>query len=174
MIRVNPVNLVVRHQTHLDERSVIETERQRLECQPLVFGGRFVRLLGRNDGYQVLRADTPFVRAVDTRFVGDDMSYLQRRRVIVCTHVLRSFVTAEEMAYAVTCAVTESDAGFPHVLLCQGIELVTACASRETGTSQSDMTFEHVGVVPFGLLRFASAEPHSTGDVGCAVQVLTA
>ena len=85
MIRVNPVDLVVRHQTHLDERSVIKTERQRLECQPLVLGGRFLRLLGRNDGYQVLRADTPFVRAVDARFVRDDMSYLQRRRIIIRT-----------------------------------------------------------------------------------------
>ena len=36
------------------------------------------------------------------------------------------------------------------------------------------MTFEHVGVIKFGLLRDSSSEPDSTSDVGRAVEVLTA
>ena len=174
MVSVEPVDLVFCHQRHLDQLRVVETEGQGLEGVPFVFGRRGLGRFGRNDGDQVLRTNAPFVSTINTRFIGDDVAYFQRRRIIVRTHVLRSFVATEEMAYAVPCTVTESDTCFPHVLLGECVQLVASCTSRETCPCQGNMTFEHVGVIQFGLLRDSSSEPDSTSDVGRAVEVLTA
>ena len=94
MVRIEPVDLLFGHDTHLDEVRVIETEGEGLKGQPLVFGGRRLGLFGGNDSDQVLCADTPFTGAVYTRFIRDDMSDLEGRRVIVRTYVLRAFVAA--------------------------------------------------------------------------------
>ena len=102
------------------------------------------------------------------------MPHLQRCRVIVRTHVLWAFVATQEMTHAMPRTVTEGDTCFPHILLGECIELVASCATRETGTCQGYMPLEHIGIIEFSLLRDTSSEPNGAGDIGCAVQVLTA
>ena len=102
------------------------------------------------------------------------MPYLQRGGVVVRAHVLRSFVAAEEMPYAVPRAMPVGDARCPHILLRQRVQLVAACAARETRLLQSDMSLEDVGVVAFGLRGNLAAEPYGAGDVGGAIEILPA
>ena len=174
MVGIEPCYLGWRHQAPFDETGVVETEREGLESEPLVVSrcGRCLR--GRDNGNEVLGADTPLACAVDTRFIRDDMSHLEGRRVIVGPYILRSFVAAEEMADTVTRTVTEGDTRFPHKLLGERIQLIAPRASRETHRLQRYVAFEHVGIVQLGLLGDIASEPYGTGDIGRAVQVLTA
>ena len=96
VVSVQPVDLLLRHERAVDERSVVETKGECLKSVPLVVGRGCGCGLGRNDGNQILRADSPFTCAVDTRFVGDDVTDLQWSGVVVRAHVLRSFVATEE------------------------------------------------------------------------------
>ena len=70
--------------------------------------------------------------------------------------------------------MTECDAGFPHSLLSERIELIAAGAARPLDMSECQMAFEHIGVIEFGLLRDLAAEPNGAGDVGRAVKILSA
>lgn len=147
VVSVEPVDLVLGHERHLNEGCVVETEGECFEGEPLVFSGRGFGGFCRNDRDEVLRADAPFVGAVDTGFIGDDMTDLEGRGVIVRAHVLRSFVATEEMTDAMTRSVTVGDACFPHELLGECVQLVSARTSREACPSECDMSFKDISVV---------------------------
>ena len=80
------------------------------------------------------------------------------------------------MSYAVTGAMAVGDTLAPHVLVCQHVQLVAACAFGEVGAYQSDMTFQHKReiVFHFGGNGFFVTHPYGAGDIGSAVQVLSA
>ena len=77
------------------------------------------------------------------------------------------------MPDSVTCSVTESDTGFPHILLSQSVQLVSTRTFRETCTLQGYMSLEHISIIEFSLLRNASSEPNGTRDIRRSIQILT-
>ena len=174
MVAVDPTYLLFGHDGALDEGGVVIAECEGLPAEELILCGACLGTRSGLYGYEVLYTDTPFVGAVDTRLVGAYLSYFEHGGVHVGTHVLRSFVATKEMAYAMACAVTEGDAGFPHSLLSERIELIAAGATRPLDMSERQMAFEHIGVIEFGLLRDLASEPNGAGDVGRAVKILSA
>ena len=76
------------------------------------------------------------------------------------------------MSYTVRGAMTIGLAVAPKVDACQGVELVATCAAREDGACQTDVSFQHQGVVAFhGVAHLAHTD--GAGDVGGAIEVLS-
>ena len=126
VVAVDPTYLLFGHDGAPDEGGVVIAECEGFPAEELVLCGACLGTRSGLYGYEVLYTDTPFVGAVDTRLVGANLSYFEHGGVHVGTHVLRSFVTPQEMAYAMTSTVTEGDADFPHSMLSESNEINAA------------------------------------------------
>ena len=186
VVGVDPRFLVLGEKGHIQQPRVVEAKSERLKLVVLLAGGavgkrgidrrRQVLRTGFDGQNEVFGADTVFARAVDTGFVGEDIALLNGIGVVVGADIGRSFVAAHKVSDSVSRAVSVSDAFLPHILMGEDVKLVAARTFGETDTGKGDMSFHDERIVaaqPIGYLCFI-ANPNGAGDVGGAVEVLTA
>ena len=125
------------------------------------------------DEHQILVPDAVFAAQVDGGLVREEHSIAQYLRVVFHTYRLWSFVHTQVVTYAVGCSMPIRLAVTPKVDASQRIQLVTSSAAREDGPCQTDMSLEHQGIVTLHLWTHL-ANANGAGDVGGAIQILTA
>ena len=154
----------------VDELQVVGEQRQRLEGEEIA---EVLGLLGLDDKQQVLSADTVLAGLVQARLVAHYHAGQQLHVHQVGADALRPLVAAQEVADAVSRAVTVGHRLLPQRQACENVQLAARGAHGELGALQCQVTLENEGEVMLLLCRRV-AQGDGAGDVGGAVQILAA
>lgn len=163
MICVDLEELVRGEHLNEDRVTVVREERQRAEMEEVTELVHVVIIFSDSD--KVFDTNTVNASTVETWFVADNHTWTEDGRNLVEADGLWTLVAVEEMANAVTCAMTIVKLVVPEELTCDGVKLRTTCAEWEKLMTEGKMTFEDKGVVNLHLLR-RFAEGYGACDVG--------
>lgn len=169
MVVVDPFDLFVGHDGGVEEVDVEWEECHHFEVEEAAEFGLFPRL----GDDEVFAAYAVSVGEIEAGLVACDHTGLQRSGVLVEAYVLRPFVAVDEESDSVSGAVIVSFSFGPEELSGEHVKLCAACAFREYGPGQGDVSFHDEGEI-VALRGSGFAQSDGACDVGGAESVLAA
>jgi hypothetical protein len=120
----------------------------------------------------VFMSDSMHALSVETRFIGSYHSREERLRVILISYGLRSFMDAEVITDAMSCAVAEISFRLPKRHPGQCIDLATGRSTRKNCHRKVNHTFENQRIVLLFQIGTISHR-HCPGNICGSREILT-